>query len=115
MAEAPIRVGKSVIIAGRPESSLKKAATEIGATAYYVLDVSNTLSHSPFIKEITSKHPELDCLINNAGVQRPFQILGPDYNFDLDAADQEIDTNIRGPLHLSVGLVPHFNSLPNGG
>jgi short-subunit dehydrogenase involved in D-alanine esterification of teichoic acids len=87
----------------------------IGAKAYYVLDVSNTSSISSFIKEILSKHPELDCLINNAGVQRPFQILGPDYGFDLNNADQEIDTNIRGPLHLSVGLVPHFNSLPNGG
>ena len=115
MAEALIAMGKSVIIAGRTESSLKKAATEIGATAYYVLDVSNTSSISPFIKEITSKHPELDCLINNAGVQRPFQILGPDYVFDLEKADQEIDTNIRGPMHLSVGIVPHFNGLPNGG
>jgi len=77
--------------------------------------VSKTLTISDFIKDILSKYPELDCLINNAGVQRPLQILGPDYGIDLNAADQEIDTNIRGPLHLSVGLVPHFNSLPNGG
>ena len=41
--------------------------------------------------------------------------MGPDYDFDLSKADQEIDTNIRGPMHLCVGLVPHFNSLPNGG
>ena len=41
--------------------------------------------------------------------------MGPDYGFDLSQADQEIDTNIRGPMHLSVGLVSHFNGLPNGG
>lgn len=115
MAETLIGMGKSVIIAGRTEASLKKTATEIGAKDYYVLDVSNISAISGFVKDIVSKHSELDCVINNAGVQRPFQILGPDYDFNLDHADQEIDTNIRGPMHLCVGLVPHFNSLPNGG
>jgi short-subunit dehydrogenase involved in D-alanine esterification of teichoic acids len=115
MAEALIAMGKSVIIAGRTEAGLKKTAAEIGAKAYFVLDVSNISAISGFVKNIVSQYPELDCVINNAGVQRPFQILGPDYDFDLTHADQEIDTNIRGPMHLCVGLVPHFNSLPNGG
>lgn len=114
MAEALIQLGKKVLIAGRTESSLEKTATEIGAAGYFVLDVSDTASIAGFIKRVVSAHPEVDCLINNAGVQRPFQILGPDYGFDLAKADQEIDTNIRGPMHLSVGFVPHFNSLPNG-
>ena len=115
MAETLIGMEKEVIIAGRTEASLKKSAEEIGAKAYYVLDVSKISSIAGFVKDIASKHPELDCVINNAGVQRPFQILGPDYDFDLDKADQEVDTNIRGPMHLSVLLVPHFNKQPNGG
>lgn len=115
MAESLIGMGKEVIIAGRTESSLKKTASEIGAKAWYVLDVSDIPSVAGFVKKITSEHPELDCVINNAGVQRPFQILGPDYGFDLEKADMEIDTNIRGPMHLCVGLVPHFNGLPEGG
>ena len=115
MAESLIAMGKSVIIAGRSEASLEKTASEIGAKDYYVLDVSDISSIAGFVKKIVSTHPELDCVINNAGVQRPFQILGPDYDFDLTKADQELDTNIRGPLHLSVSLVPHLNSLPNGG
>ena len=115
MAEALIAMGKSVIIVGLTEAGLKKTAAEIGAKAYFVLDVSNISAISGFVRDVLSQHPELDCVINNAGVQKPFQILGPDYGFDLKTADQEIDTNIRGPLHLSVCLVPHFNSLPNGG
>lgn len=114
MAETLIGMGKAVIIAGRTESSLKKTAAEIGATAYFVLDVSDISSIAAFVEEVVSKHPDLDCVINNAGVQRPFQILGPDYEFDLSKADQEIDTNIRGPMHLCVSLVPHFNSRPGG-
>jgi short-subunit dehydrogenase involved in D-alanine esterification of teichoic acids len=115
MAEALIALGKSVIIAGRTEANLKQTASEIGARDYFVLDVSNISSIASFVENILSKHPDLDCVINNAGVQRPFQIMGPDYTFDLSHADQEIDTNIRGPMHLSVLLVPHFNSLANGG
>lgn len=115
MAEMFIGLGKEVIIAGRTEKKLKQTAAEIGAKAYYVLDVSKISSIAEFVKAVVSAHPETDCLINNAGVQRPFQILGPDYDFDLDKADQEIDTNIRGPMHLCVGFVPHFNSLPDGG
>jgi short-subunit dehydrogenase involved in D-alanine esterification of teichoic acids len=115
MAEHLIAMGKSVIIAGRTEATLKKTASEIGALDYSVLDVSNISSIPAFVKDITAKYPQLDCCINNAGVQIPLQILGPDYDFDLLKADEEINTNIRGPLHLSVLLVPHFNSLPNGG
>lgn len=115
LAESLIKKGKKVIIAGRTESKVKDAAAEIGAEAYYVLDVSDTSSIAPFIEKITKEHPDLDCVINNAGVQRPFQILGPDYDFDLSKADQEIDTNIRGPMHLCVGLAKHFNDKKNGG
>src|ERR1700748_843917 len=78
MAEALIAMDKSVIIAGRTEASLKKTAAEIGAKDYFVLDVSNISAIQGFVEDVVSKHPELDCIINNAGVQRPFQILGPD-------------------------------------
>lgn len=51
---------------------------------------------------------------DHARVQRPFQILGPEYGFDRNQPGQQIDANIRGPLHLTVILVLHFNSLSNG-
>ena len=115
ISEELIRRGKKVIIAGRTESKLQETAKEIGAAACYVLDTGDIPSIESFISTITKDHPDLDCLINNAGVQRPFQILGPDYDFDLGKADQEININIRGPLHLSVGLIKaHFQNLSNG-
>ena len=59
-----------------------------------------------------SDHPDLDCLINNAGVQRPLQVLGPDSDFDLSSADEEININIRGPMYLCVKLIQqHFSTL----
>lgn len=114
MAQTLLSMGKRVLIAGRTESNLKQTASEIGATAYYVLDTGKPSDIGPFVSKVTKDHPELDCLINNAGVQRPFQALGPTYGFDLGQADQEIDINIRGPLHLSLKLLPHFQNQPNG-
>lgn len=103
-----IAKGKKVIIAGRTESKLQDTAQKIGAAAYYVLDTGKVADIATFIESVTKEHPELDCLINNAGVQRPLKILD-DQDF-LTKADQEIDINIRGPMHLTLGLLPHFRS-----
>lgn len=109
-----IAKGKKVLIAGRTESNLQRTAKEIGAAGYYVLDTGSIAGISPFVKRITSEHPELDCLVNNAGVQRPLQVREQSGDDFLAQADQEIDINIRGPMHLAVRLLPHFRGRPGG-
>lgn len=105
--------GTKVIIAGRTESNLRTAVSEIGASAYYVLDTGKTEDISQFVRKLIAEHPELDCVVNNAGIQNPLEVdkLGPD-DF-LRKADQEIDVNIRGPMHLTLQLIPHFLSKPS--
>lgn len=106
-----ISQGKKVLIAGRTESKLQETAKEIGAAGYYLLDTGKTDTIPEFITKITADHPELDCLVNNAGVQRPLKIL-EDKDF-LSKADQEIDINIRGPMHLTLSLLPHLRTKPS--
>lgn len=108
-----ISKGKKVIIAGRTESTLQSTAKEIGASAYYVLDTGAISDIPRFVQTVTSEHPELDCLVNNAGVQRPLEVLKQDADDFLGKADNEINTNIRGPMHLAVGLLPHLKSKPH--
>ncbi|KAI1804481.1 NAD(P)-binding protein [Daldinia bambusicola] len=110
LSEYFISKGKKVIIAGRTESKLKATAKEIGATGYYFLDTGSIADVAPFVKRITSEHPDLDCLVNNAGVQKPLQVQKQTPEDFLSKADQEIDINIRGPLHLTVELLPHLKS-----
>ncbi|KAM0438600.1 hypothetical protein ACHAPT_001352 [Fusarium lateritium] len=107
-----ISKGKKVLIAGRTESNLQSTAKEIGAAGYYVLDTGKTSDIPSFVRDITSEHPELDCLVNNAGVQRPLKVLDGNEDF-LQKADQEIDINIRGPMHLALGLIPHLQTKPS--
>lgn len=111
MAQYFISKGKKVLLIGRTESNIRSTAEEIGAAGYYVLDTGKTADIPAFIVKITIDHPELDCLVNNAGVQRPLKIT-EDSDF-LKKADQEIDINVRGPMHLASGLLPHFQTKPS--
>jgi short-subunit dehydrogenase involved in D-alanine esterification of teichoic acids len=113
LAQQLIKDGKKVIIVGRTESKLKDAAKEIGAAAYYVLDTGDISSIPKFVQRLVSEHQDVDCLVNNAGVQRPLQVNKDDTTEFLEKADQEIDINIRGPMHLAMELLKHFKSKPN--
>ncbi|KAJ4349151.1 hypothetical protein N0V95_004846 [Ascochyta clinopodiicola] len=113
LAQQLIKDGKKVIIAGRTESKLQDSAKEIGATAYYVLDTGAVSSIPSFVEKLTKEHPDLDCLINNAGVQRPLDVNKMQATEFLEKADQELDINIRGPMHLALHLLPHLKTKPN--
>ncbi|KAI3325500.1 short-chain dehydrogenase [Xylariaceae sp. AK1471] len=112
LSEYLISKGKKVLIAGHTQSKLHMTAKAIGAAGYYVLDTESIPEIPAFIKMVISEHPDLDCLINNSGVQRPLQVLGQDADNFLTKADQEIDVNIRVPMHLTVGLLPHLKAKP---
>lgn len=113
LSQQLIKDGKKVIIAGRTESKLQDSAKEIGASAYYVLDTGDVSSIAGFVKKITNEHPDLDCLVNNAGVQRPLDVNDMATTEFLEKADQEININIRGPMHLALQLLPHLKSKSN--
>ncbi|KAH8433315.1 uncharacterized protein LDX57_010958 [Aspergillus melleus] len=109
-----LQQGKKVIIAGRTKETLLKTAHEIGATDYFVLDTGIISQIPTFIHKLTTQYPEVDCLINNAGVQRPLDIVNDPTTDFLAKADQEIDINERGPMHLTLGLLDHFRTHPHG-
>jgi short-subunit dehydrogenase involved in D-alanine esterification of teichoic acids len=110
ISEYLLKQGKKVIIVGRTESRLQSTAKEIGATAHYVLDTGSISSIPAFVKKLTSEHPEIDCLINNAGIQRPLEVNKLSAVEFGEKADQEIDVNIRGPMHLILNFLPHLKT-----
>lgn len=113
IAQHFLSLKKTVIICGRTESKLQEASqNQLQNCPYYVLDTGNIDGIPAFIKKITTEHPELDCLVNNAGVQRPLDVNEMATEEFLEKADNEIGINIRGPMHLAVGLLPHFKQKP---
>ncbi|KAG8686767.1 hypothetical protein FRC11_008401 [Ceratobasidium sp. 423] len=109
-AQSLIKRGKKVYIAGRTESNLAQTAKEIGAAGYFVVDVGNTSSLPAFVEKVTKEVPEVDCLINNAGIQKP---LNFEEGADLNAINQEININITGLVHLCALFIPHLKTKPH--
>ncbi|KAK4552302.1 hypothetical protein LTR86_010473 [Recurvomyces mirabilis] len=105
-------LNKKVIICGRTESKLQEAQKQLRGSSFYVLDTGNLKAIPDFIKKITTEHPDLDCLVNNAGVQRPLSVNDMEPEDFLEKADNEITINVNGPMHLAVGLLPHFKTKP---
>ncbi|KAF8753667.1 sepiapterin reductase [Rhizoctonia solani] len=104
-AQSLIKRGKKVYLAGRTESNLAQTTKEIGAAGYFVVDVGNTSSLPAFVDKVTKEAPEIDCLLNNAGIQKP---LNFEKGADLNAITQEINTNITGLVHLCALFIPHL-------
>lgn len=109
MAEYLHGQGKKVILVGRTESNLKEASGKLGNAPYYVLDTGRVEDVPAFTERVLKDHPEVDCLINNAGVQRPLYVT----RNDLAKIDQEIDINIRGPIYLIDAFLEHFSRKPH--
>jgi short-subunit dehydrogenase involved in D-alanine esterification of teichoic acids len=106
MSEYFVSLGKKVIIVGRTESKLKEASPKLKNCPYYTLDTGDVEGIKAKLDIILKEHPEVDALINNAGVQRPLDVD----SMDLEKADNEININIRGPLHLATHILPHLKT-----
>lgn len=102
--------GKEVIIVGRTEFILQATSKELNDVPYYVLDTGDATAIPDFCLRITQEHPELDCIVNNADIQRPLDVNKMPPEEFLSKADQELFTNIFGPMHLAINLLPHLKS-----
>jgi uncharacterized oxidoreductase len=69
-------------------------------------DVSDAEERSALLDWTTRNFPDLNILVNNAGIQR--QIDFRKGTKDLSAAEDEIETNLRAPVQLSALFIPHF-------
>lgn len=97
MAEYFVSLGKKVIITGRTQSKLQEASQKLaGNPPFYTFDTGEVELLPQAVKRILADHPDVDCLVNNAGVQRPLDVN----NLALDKVDNEINI-------VSLFLLPH--------
>jgi 2-deoxy-D-gluconate 3-dehydrogenase len=101
MAEALAEAGSDIVGVSRslqPRSEVERRVRYHGrAFAPYACDFSSRTSVYDFITRVTAEHPQIDILINNAGViQRKPAAEHPD-----DFWDEVIDTNLTGPWILT--------------
>jgi len=96
--------GNRVIITGRSEDRLQKAADQLQNVSYIVADVTSIADTNKLVEEVNSKYGELDILINNAGRATVYK-LGKEANAT-DKAAEEMETNYFSAIRLTEKLLP---------
>jgi uncharacterized oxidoreductase len=112
LAEEFHKLGNQIIIAGRREEMLKKTCEANPGMSYVVMDVADAASIRSGAAHVTSRFPRLNCVINNAGIQREHDFTHGEAVND-DVVEQEIDTNLLGLIRVSAALLPHLQKVGN--
>lgn len=107
LTERFIKEGNTVIICGRRESSLKEASDKFPSLITIACDLSSADEREKLFSWVAEVHPDLDVLINNAGIQQWISVTDNDF---FQRAKEEIAINIETPVHL-VSLFIKLNSL----
>jgi uncharacterized oxidoreductase len=68
-AERFIKVGNKVIVCGRREAKLQEAKEKYPELITRVCDVTKESDRIALFDWVTSEHPDVNVLINNAGIQ----------------------------------------------
>lgn len=105
LAKNFLEAGSNVIITGRREQALKDAVAKQPKLKYFVNDVSKVAEREKLAKWVVQNHPEINVLVNNAGIQRRVPLKNDD---DWAERYTEIAINIEAPVHLTQLLTPHF-------
>lgn len=104
------RRGNTVIIAGRRSTALAAVVAAHPGMTSAVLDVSDPRSISTVVPAIMREHPDLNVLINNAGV-----MVGDDLTSPLDdqVLTDLVSTNLLGPIRMVSAFIHHLKTMPS--
>ena len=110
LAEAFHALGNKVIIAGRRQSVLDETVAANPGMASLALDIEDPAAIRRFADRAVSAYPDLNVLINNAGIMRLENIQAA--QGDVSDAEATIVTNLLGPIRLTAALLPQLKSRP---
>jgi len=99
LAEKFLSENNTVIVCSRRESALKEASAKFPTLITRVCDLSIASEREELYSWISENHPDLNVLVNNAGIQQHMTLSDPDF---FAKAKEEIAINLEAPLHLSV-------------
>jgi uncharacterized oxidoreductase len=99
LTERFLSENNTVIICGRRASLLEEIKKKHPAVITRVCDLAIESERIALFKWVAENHPDLQVLVNNAGIQNWMDIS--DEHF-YEKATVEIETNVLAPIHLST-------------
>jgi uncharacterized oxidoreductase len=107
LTERFIKENNTVIVCGRRESVLKELSDQFPSVITKTCDLSVATEREALYNWIAKEHPDLNVLVNNAGIQQWVSVTDNDF---FQRAKEEIAINIEAPVHLA-SLFIKLNSL----
>jgi len=98
-----LEAGNKVIVAGRRKELLDQITTDHPGIEAIVLDVTDPTSIADARETVTSTYPELNVLVNNAGIMLPENLLDAD---SLRVSEDTVTTNLLGPIRMVNAFLP---------
>lgn len=102
--------GNRVIVAGRRRGALEDTIGGRDNMEAMALDIDDPAAIRDFAQRLLAGHPDLNMLVNNAGIMRDEELARAR---DLADAEAMITTNLLGPIRLTDALVDHLVSRPD--
>ena len=109
-AERLSNLGNEVIVLGRSINMLKAVQDKFPNIDIYQADVSEPQTLSMLPNWIAQNHPNLNFVINSAGIMKPNDLLDPDVTVDELLAN--INVNLNGTIAVDKLLLPQLLNQP---
>lgn len=99
-------IGATIIVTGRKQDALDETKKNFPNVHTFKSDVSNPQDIKDLYDTITTLFPELNLIINNAGMMRLIDLQ--DQSLDLENINLEIATNLTGTIQMVHQFLPHL-------
>jgi len=108
LASQFLKLGNTVIITGRNLSKLNEVKRNFPGLNIFQSDAGNANDIKTLYENVLKQFPELNVLINNAGIMRKLNLN--DTSYDLENINQEIEINLSGPIRMVNQFLPHLKT-----
>jgi uncharacterized oxidoreductase len=98
--------GARVLVTGRSAQALARATDALPGLETVVSDIGDADDRVRLAEHIARVMPQLDLVVNNAGIQRRVPLAADDA--DWATREEEIHILFSGPVHLNHLLIPHL-------
>jgi uncharacterized oxidoreductase len=106
LAEKFVNAGSVVIVCGRRKSKLQTAKQKLPPLQVIQCDISAESERRRLLRWTTTRFPNFNILVNNAGIQRQMDFTSPTVNKPLSPKDDEVTINLASSIRLCALFTP---------
>lgn len=99
-----------VVVTGRRAAALEVVEKQIPGVVTIVSDAGDAADRERLAHEVLDRFPDLNVLVNNAGIQQQMNLAEAD---GWPSAHAEIAINLEGPIHLAALFTKHLATKAN--